>query len=176
MKALHGTSLKRFHRHFRRAHPIQHAITLILQSVEYPVNVGSIFRIADATRMEELILTGITPTPPHPTIARVGRGKHVRVPWRYAEQPDTAISELRAGGYRVFALEITEDATPYYEVQWPERVCLVVGHEDHGITRATLDLCDETVFVPMWGKGASLNVHVAVAIVAYHIRYRGLVS
>jgi len=176
MKALHGTPLKRFHRRFRRAHPIRHAIALVLQSVEYPVNVGSIFRIADATRMEELVLTGITPTPPHPTIARVGRGKHARVPWRYAEQPATAISDLREGGYRIFALEITEGAQPYYEVDWPERVCLVVGHEDHGITRATLDLCDEAVFVPMWGKGASLNVHVTVAVVAYHIRCRGLVG
>ncbi|MFQ5594512.1 MAG: TrmH family RNA methyltransferase [Anaerolineae bacterium] len=176
MQSLRGTPLKRFHRTFRRAHPIRHAITLVLQSVEYPVNVGSIFRIADATRIEELLLTGITPTPPHPTIGKVGRGKHVRVPWHYEEQPDAAIDKLREGGYRIFALEITEEATPYYEVQWPERVCLVVGHEDHGVTRATLSLCDEAVFVPMWGKGASLNVHVAVAVVAYHIRYRDVVG
>jgi tRNA (guanosine-2'-O-)-methyltransferase len=174
MRALRGTPLKRFHRDFRRRHPIRHAIAVILQSVEYPVNVGSIFRIADATRIEMLILTGITPTPPHPTIAKVGRGKHGRVPWRYEEGPDHAISELKADGYRVYALEIAEGAKPYYEVEWPERACLVVGHEDHGVTQATLGLCDEVVFVPMWGKGASLNVHVALAVVVYHIRYRGV--
>jgi tRNA (guanosine-2'-O-)-methyltransferase len=170
MRALHGTPLKRFHRDFRRAHPIRHAITVILQSVEYPVNVGSVFRIADAIRVEELILAGITPTPPHPTIAKVGRGKHTRVPWRYVETLDEAIAGLKNDGYRVYALEITGEAKPYYEVEWPGRLCLVVGHEDHGITRATLELCDEAVFVPMWGKGASLNVHVALAVVTYHIR------
>lgn len=174
MRALHGTSLKRFHRRFRRAHPVRHSIALVLQSVEYPVNVGSIFRIADATHVEALILTGITPTPPHPTISKVGRGRHRRVPWRYEEQPEHAIRQLKADGYRVYALEITESAKPYYEVEWPEHVGLVVGHEDHGITRATLGLCDEPVFVPMWGKGASLNVHVAVAVVTYHIRYQGV--
>lgn len=174
MRALYGTPLKRFHREFRRAHPIQHHISVILQSVEYPVNVGSIFRIADATRIEELILTGITPTPPQPTIAKVGRGKHKRVAWRYEEEPDQPIAQLRDAGYRIYAVEITKEAKPYYEVEWPERTCLIVGHEDHGVTRATLGLCDEAVFVPMWGKGASLNVHVALAIVVYHIRYRGV--
>lgn len=176
MRALHGTPLKRFHRDFRRAHPIRHNITVILQSVEYPVNVGSIFRIADATRIEELVLTGITPTPPQPTIAKVGRGKHKRVPWRYEEEPEQAIAELKDDGYRVYALEITKEAKPCYEVEWPDRVCLIVGHEDHGVTRATLALCDEAVFVPMWGKGASLNVHVALAVAVYHIRCRGIVG
>ena len=174
MRPLYGTPLKRFHREFRRAHPVYHDIAVILQSVEYPVNVGSIFRIADAARINELILTGITPTPPQPTIAKVGRGKHKRVSWRYEDEPEPAITELRDEGYQIYALEITEEAKPYYEVDWPDRVCFIVGHEDHGVTRATLSLCDEAVFVPMWGKGASLNVHVALAVVTYHVRRQGI--
>jgi len=174
MRPLYGTPLKRFHRDFRRQHPIKHQITVILQSVEYPVNVGSIFRIADAARVEDLILTGITPTPPHLTIEKVGRGKHRRVPWRYEDGVEAPIAALKDRGYRVFALEIAEGAKPYYEVEWPDKTCLIVGHEDHGVTRATLALCDEAVFVPMWGKGASLNVHVALAVVVYHVRYQEL--
>ena len=46
-----------------------------------------------------------------------------------------------------------------------------MGHEDHGVTRATLAVCDAAVFVPMYGKGLSLNVHVALAVVLYHIRH-----
>jgi 23S rRNA (guanosine2251-2'-O)-methyltransferase len=175
MKALHGTALKRFHRDFRRENPIQQDIVVVLQSVEYPVNVGSIFRIADAARVEEMILTGITPTPPNPTVVKVGREKHRCVPWHYAKEVNQPLAELKASGYRIFALEITEEARPYYEIDWPQKTCLIVGHEDHGITRATLALCDEAVFVPMWGKGLSLNVHVALAIVLFHIRYLGVV-
>ncbi len=174
MKALRGTELKRFHRQVRRELPIAHRIVAILQSVEYPVNVGSIFRIADAAALDELILTGITPTPENPTVAKVGRGKHARVPWRYVADAADAIREAKADGYRVYALELTADAMPYYAMDWPDKVCLVVGHEDHGITKATLALCDQAVFIPMWGKGASLNVHVALGVVVYHIRTRGL--
>lgn len=176
MRALYGTSLKRFHRDFRRKNPIQHDIVVVLQNVEYPVNVGSIFRIADAARIEELILTGITPTPPDPTIVRVGRNKHRHVRWRYEKELGRPIAELKERGYRIFALEIAEGAQPYFEVDWPSKTCIIVGHEDHGITRATFALCDAVVFIPMWGKGKSLNVHVSLAVVVFHIRYLGLVG
>ena len=50
MNQLRGTPLKRFLRDFRREHPVTYDLVLVLQSVMYPVNVGSLFRIADATR------------------------------------------------------------------------------------------------------------------------------
>ncbi len=171
MQTLGGTALKRFHRGFRRAHIAEHTISVVLQSVQYAMNVGSIFRICDAVQVESLILTGITPTPENETVLKVGRGKDRTVPWRYEAEATKPLAELKAEGHRVFALEITENAQPYYRVKWPDKVCLVAGHEDHGITRSTLLQCDDAVFVPMWGKGLSLNVHVALAVVLFHIRY-----
>jgi tRNA (guanosine-2'-O-)-methyltransferase len=174
VRALLGTALKRFHREFRRRNPIPHDVAVVLQSVEYPVNVGSVFRLADAVRATELVLAGITPRPPHPTVTKVARKKQRVVPWRYEPDVADALAELREVGYRIFALEITDTSTPYYDIDWPQQTCLVVGHEDHGITRGTLALCDEAVFVPMWGKGLSLNVHVALAVILYHLRWSGL--
>lgn len=172
MRQLRGTELKRFLRQFRKNRCPGQTIVFLLQSVEYPVNVGSIFRIADGCGAAEVVLCGITPTPPNPTIAKVARGKQRRVAWRYEAEASYALTQLRADGFRICALEITESAVPFFEYQAPERVCLVVGHEDHGITRATLSLCDDAVFVPMYGKGLSLNVHVSLAVVAYHILHR----
>lgn len=71
----------------------------------------------------------------------------------------------------MIAVELTDDAVPYHEFEYPARTCLIVGHEDHGVTKATLAACDAAVFLPMYGKGLSLNVHVALAIVLYHIRH-----
>jgi tRNA (guanosine-2'-O-)-methyltransferase len=175
MKQLRGTDLKRFNRAYRRAHPPQHDIVLLLQNVEYATNVGSIFRIAEGCRVAEMILSGITPTPPHPRISKVARGKVRRVPWQHVERPDQAVDALKGNGYRICAVELTDNAVPYYEYNYPEKICLVVGHEEHGIPGHTLDLCDDAVFIPMYGKGLSLNVHVALAIACYHIRYREVV-
>jgi tRNA G18 (ribose-2'-O)-methylase SpoU len=174
MKQLRGTELKRFLRGYRKTRPMGRQIVLLLQSVEYPVNVGSILRIADACNVEEVILTGITPTPPHPTISKVARGKEQRVKWRYVKTPQEVMTSLKGEGYTICALEITDQSVPYYAFDYPARLCLVVGHEDHGVTRQTLALCDAAVFVPMYGKGRSLNVHVCLGVVCYHILHSDL--
>lgn len=171
MRSLNGTPLKRFLRHYRRQHPPGVRLTALLVNVEDPANVGSIFRIADACGLDELLLGGITPTPPHPVIARVGRGKHHRVPWRHAARPEELAAELRAAGTSLVAVELTDGAVPYHDFAYPEDLCLVVGHEEHGIPPATLALCGAAVFLPMYGKGLALNVHVALAVVCYHIRH-----
>lgn len=173
MRPLIGTDLKRFLREYRRANRPAHDLVALLQSVEYPANVGSIFRLADGAGASELVLTGITPTPPNATIDKVGRFKSLRLPWRYEADPLIAIAELKAREYGIVAVELTDDAVPYHQYTYPQKTCLVVGHEDHGVTKATLAACDAAVFVPMYGKGLSLNVHVALAVVLYHIRHCG---
>ncbi len=168
MKQLRGTDLKRFLRDWRRAHPDRPDIALVLQSVSYPANVGSLFRIADAVGVSKMFLCGITPLPPSQTISKVGRDKHHDVPWYYEKQAEDALQTLRSEGYHICALELTDVSRPYHEVDFPAKLCLVVGNEDHGVTRSALALCDSAVFVPMYGKGQSLNVHVCAAVVLYH--------
>lgn len=169
MKPLIGTDLKRFLRDYKRQHRPDYDLVGLLQSVEYPANVGSMFRVADGAGLTELVLTGITPTPPNATIDKVGRFKSLRVPWRYEKDSVTAVQTLKADGYHVVAVELADTAVPYHEFDYPQKTCLVVGHEDHGVTKATLAACDTAVFLPMYGKGRSLNVHVAFSIVLYHI-------
>ncbi len=169
MKPLIGTDLKRFLRNYKRSHRPQRQVAALLQSVEYPVNVGSIFRTADAAGVAQLVLSGLTPTPPHPTIEKIGRYKSGGVPWRYEADPVVAARQLKEEGYQLVALELVQDAAPYHLYPYPQRTCLVVGHEDHGVTRATLAACDAAVFIPMYGKGRSLNVHTALGIVLFHI-------
>lgn len=167
-KPLIGTELKRFNRAYRRQNPPRRDVAAILQSVEYPVNVGSIFRLADGAGIHELILSGITPRPPHPTIEKVGRGKTGRVNWRYEDDAVEAVKQMQAAGFQVVAVELAEGAEPYHTFPFDEKVCLLVGHEDHGVTKKTLAACDAAVFLPMYGKGLSLNVHVALSVVVYH--------
>lgn len=169
MKPLIGVELKRFLRQYKRNNAPARQVTALLHSVAYSYNVGGIFRLADGANLTELVLSGITPTPPHPTIDKVGRHKANNVRWRYEADAVSAVRQLKADGYRAIALELTDTAVPYHRYRYPERSCLIVGNEDHGVTKAVLNVCDEAVFVPMYGKGRSLNVHTALSIVVYHI-------
>ena len=156
---------------FMRAQPKPtRALSFLLANVEDPVNVGSAFRIADALRAE-LILAGITAQPPHKLISKVGRGKDTRVPWRAFSDVVDAVEQVKRDGYRVLAVEITDTATPYHRTAYPERVCLMVGHEDHGVPKKALAAADGAIFIPMYGKGASLNVHVALAVAAFEVMH-----
>lgn len=169
MKQLRGTPLKRFLRDYRRANPPRRRVAIVVQSVAYPANVGSILRIADAADVAELILTGITPTPDNPTVRKVARHKDGRLNWTYVERAEDAVVRLKEAGYFTCAVELTDGAVPYHRFAYPEKVCLIVGNEDHGVTQSVLNLCDAAVFVPMFGRGRSLNVHVSLAVVCYHV-------
>lgn len=166
MKPMRGTELKRFLRSLDR--PTRN-LAILLHDVEDPVNVGAAFRIADACRVSQVLLTGITPQPPHRLIDKVGRMKHKKVKWRYVADVVEAIESMRTNGYEAVALELTEGAVRYDMRPYGDRVLLLAGHEDHGVTRRALEACDGSIFLPMYGKGASLNVSVALGIASYAI-------
>ena len=166
LKQLRGKPLKDFLKTLERP---ERELIFLLQDLEYAANVGSAFRIADACGVTEMVLAGVTAVPPHPLITRVGRKKDRRVKWRHTEDGIAALEELGERGYRRFAIEITGESRLYTDVDYGTRVCLVVGGEDHGVPNKVLDACDGALFLPMQGKGASLNVHVSLAVTAYHL-------
>lgn len=166
MKQLRSKSVKRF---LKTAGAPSVALVFVLQDVEDPVNVGAAFRIADACGVQEIALTGISAHPPHPTIAGVGRGTHRRVPWYKTKYAADAVEKYREAGYVACALEVASGAVPYHTMTYPEKVCLIVGNEYRGVSQRTLDACDLAIYLPMYGKVSSLNVHVALAVATYHI-------
>ena len=77
------------------------------------------------------------------------------------------VRELKAQGYSIVAVEVAEGARAYQEFEFPVRTCLVLGNEGKGVYPNVLRQCDAAVFIPMAGKGRSVNVAVAAAIVAF---------
>lgn len=166
MKQLKGKALKDFWRQMERP---DIELAFVLQDVQDPVNVGAAFRIGDGCGVNEIVLTGTSPEPSDELLGAFSRGMHRRIAWRYEKESADAIAALQAQGYTCFALEVTDDATPYHEIEYPRKVCLVVGNEYHGVTRKTLAACDRAAYIPIYGKIESLNVHVALGVVAYHV-------
>ncbi|NKB69257.1 MAG: tRNA methyltransferase [Candidatus Latescibacteria bacterium] len=167
MHPLNKVGIKRLYQRILRTHPPRAELVLLLQSLENAINVGSLFRLADSLGAGELIFTGRTQTPPHPEISVTSVGHENRVPWRRIAQIEEAITTLKAEGYHCLAVELCEEAVIYTEYPYPPKVCLVLGNENKGVYRKTLALCDGAAFIPMYGKGRSMNVHVAAALIGY---------
>lgn len=161
------TGVRKLHKEHFPESARQMRLAFLLQDWEDPYNVGGMFRVADACGGAELILTGRTPTPPHPQIHVTSLGHHRRVNWRQVTRYDDACRILKEEGYHLVAVEIAEDAEHYMRYPYPDKVCLVLGNEARGIYASVMKQCDASVFIPMAGKGRSLNVHVAAAVVAF---------
>ena len=167
MIPLRKVEVKRLYKEAAQEYPLQAEVAFLLQSLDDPLNVGSMFRIADACGASELILSGRTPPPPHEEIDRTSRGHERRVKWRHIPQIASAMAAAKDEGYHLVALETAQGAKCYLEYKFPRKICLILGNESKGVYASTLSHCDGAVFIPMYGKGPSLNVHVAAALVAF---------
>lgn len=145
------------------------SLTLLLDNVRSMNNIGSIFRTADAFRIEQIILCGITATPPHPMIHKTALGAEESVAWTYAPSVVEAVQQLKAEGYRIWALELaTNSVPPEQSILSPEdKVALVIGNEVHGVSDEVIALAERCIEIPQYGTKHSLNVSVSTGIALY---------
>jgi tRNA (guanosine-2'-O-)-methyltransferase len=170
VRTLSPTELKRLHRDWRRR--TEGRLALLLDAVQTPYNVGAILRSAAAMRVEHLWLVGATESPLHPKTQKTALGSQRFVTWETCADIGEAAEAVRAAGYGLIGVELAEGARPLHEIDLPADVCLAVGHEDRGLSKACLAACDEVGYVPQLGPIASLNVATAAAIAMYEVRRR----
>lgn len=172
MKTIHSkTGVRELVRKFHDEHPRKREIAFLLQDWSDAYNVGGMFRVADALGAAELVLSGKTPAPPNPMIAVTSMGGHRRVPFTAILDNVEAALSLKNEGFSLVAVELADEAVSYLEFEWPEKVALVIGNEQRGVYGKVMQHVDAAVFLPMAGKGRSLNVHVAAAVIGFHVMY-----
>jgi tRNA (guanosine-2'-O-)-methyltransferase len=166
-RPLNPTELKRLHRDWRRRSDLE--VALVLDGVQNPFNVGSLFRSAAAYRVSHLWLAAPTPDPSSSKVAKTALGCERLVPWSVSATGVEAVEEARGAGFTVIAIELTDDATPLFELSPGPRTALVLGHEDRGVHKATLERVDHVAFVPQLGRVGSLNVAQAGTVALYEL-------
>ncbi len=153
-------------------------IYFILDDIRSGLNVGSIFRTADAFALQGIILCGITAQPPHREILKTALGSTESVDWRYVENLEAALQELRAQNISIWAVEQTTGATLAHDF-FPEKdrtYALILGNEVEGVSERALPYCDGAVEIPQYGTKHSLNVAVAAGILAWECSRKGRVG
>jgi len=144
-------------------------LVVVLDNVRSQNNIGSVFRTADAFRLEGVLLCGITATPPHREIHKTALGATESVQWEYHESTVGAVRKLKSEGYRVISAEQAEGAVPLQDisVSRDEKYAIVFGHEIRGVGQEVVDLSDYCIEIPQFGTKHSLNISVAAGIVIW---------
>jgi len=144
-------------------------LIIVLDNIRSLNNVGSVFRTADAFRIEKIFLCGITPQPPHRDIHKTALGATETVAWAYAVDTLELVQSLRSSGVKCFAIEQTENSIPLDKFQ-PEKknhYALIFGNEVDGVKQEVIDVCDGVIEIPQIGTKHSLNISVCNGIVIW---------
>ncbi len=145
-------------------------VCVVVDNVRSLLNVGSIFRTADAFLVEKIFLVGITGHPPHREIEKTALGATRSVAWEYCSAAESLIGRFRRQGRPIWVVEQTDESIPLprWSLQPSAPVALVLGNEVHGVSEPFLAAAAGAVEIPQYGVKHSLNVSVAAGIVLYH--------
>ena len=147
---------------------------MLLDNIRSMYNVGAFFRTADAVKLEQLVLCGITSYPPKSGIRKTALGAEETVRWEHRWDATAAARVLLERGFELAAVETSLHSVDLFDWAPKFPVCVVFGHEVDGVRPELLELCDTHVRIPMLGVKHSLNVATAGGVVAYELlrKYR----
>ena len=148
---------------------------VVLEDIVDHTNVGAIFRAVAGLGADAVLVSPRCADPLYRRSVRVSMAAVLQVPWtRLPEWPQGA-DELRAAGFKIAALALSDDAVSLddYATSAPDRVAMVFGTEGDGLSRAAMDNADTIVTIPMLHGVDSLNVAAASAVTLWALRVRG---
>ncbi len=143
---------------------------IMLDEISSTENIGSIARSAAALGIDSYLLPKQGPHPFNRRALRVSMGLASRLKINQYDDIFVTLNTLRDKGYKIFAAEVTADATPLSEVRVHDKWVLLMGHEGKGLSQEVLNACDEAVQIEMEENIKSFNVGVAASIMMYHFK------
>lgn len=140
---------------------------LVLDGLQDPGNVGTIWRTADALGADGLILTNRCADPFSPKTVRATMGACFRLPvYEAAEEELPGL--LKRSGLPLYATALREDTVDVKAVRL-ERCAVVIGSEGGGVSQELLRLSEKTIKIPMRERCESLNAAVAAAVILWEL-------
>ena len=145
-------------------------VAVVLDDVRSEMNVGSVFRTADAFVIERIALCGITATPPKHEIHKTALGAEDSVAWTYHKTALEAVEQLREQGYTICSIEQVHGSVSLEEftIDPRKKYALVLGNEVKGVSQVVVDASDCCIEIPQLGTKHSLNMACSAAITMWH--------
>lgn len=134
-------------------------------------NLGAMLRSAAGLGVDAVLLTPNCVDPLYRRSVRVSMGTALTIDWVRLGTWPADLERVREHGYRILAMELTEDATPLDELvpQPGEKIAMILGNEGRGVRPETLQAVDQSVIIPMARQVASLNVAAASAVALWQL-------
>ena len=146
-------------------------IKIVCDGLQSPANIGALFRISEAFGVSEVIFCNAEINFASSRLRKTARNTNKVVPYRVSEDISEEIDTLKKEGYKVIALELTDESIPLDKVELSTegKIALVIGNEQHGVSKAMLEQVLQSIHIPMFGKNSSINVTQATGIALFNL-------
>lgn len=141
---------------------------IINDRIEIPGNLGTIYRSADATNVDGIVLVDAVTKLNNIKLVHASRGMNILIKTAYASFKET-IDFLLENNFNIYVGEPVEGIS-YDKIKFEGKVAIVVGSERFGSNPLWLDYNVNKVFIPMSGEITSLNVSIAASILMYEVK------
>lgn len=141
---------------------------LVLDNLQDPGNLGTIFRTAEAAGATGIILSSDCVDIYNPKVIRSTMGAVFRMPFLYVDDLPGTVGELKQAGITVYAAHL-EGMNPYDREDYRSRCAFLIGNEGNGLREDVAACADCRVRIPMAGKAESLNAAVAAAVLMFEV-------
>lgn len=148
-------------------------LIMILESIQDPGNLGTIFRTGEGAGVTGIIVNKTTVDRFNPKAIRATMGSIYRMPVYESENLSKTIDELKNRDIEVYAAHLRGNEA-YTAMNYQGGTAFLIGNEGNGLTDEIADKADKYVLIPMEGQLESLNAGVAAALLMYEAkRQRG---
>jgi len=146
----------------------ENLLLLILEHITDPHNVGACIRSAAAAGVDAVIVPKNRSCHLTPTVRKISSGGAELIPFVVVTNIVRTINKLQSAGVMVYGTDM-EASKFHNEVTYGEKSALIIGSEEKGLKRLTLEKCDEIIRINMPGRIESLNASVSTGIMLFQM-------
>lgn len=141
---------------------------LVLDNLQDPGNLGTIFRTAEAAGVTGILLSKDCVDIYNPKTIRSTMGAVYRMPFVYVEDVIGGIETLKMHGVKVYAAHL-DGKNAYDQEDYRQGTAFLIGNEGNGLRQEVADCADTWVRIPMAGQVESLNAAVAATVLMFEV-------
>ena len=147
-------------------HQIRVPHVIVLDNLQDPGNLGTIFRTAEAAGATGILLSSDSVDVYNPKVIRSTMGAVFRMPFFYVKDLPAVVKSLSSQGIRTYAAHLN-GKNAYDEEDYTEGCAFLIGNEGNGLRDEVSECADCLIRIPMCGKAESLNAAVAAAVLMF---------
>jgi TrmH family RNA methyltransferase len=157
---------------------IKGQLSLLLDDINDPGNLGTIIRIADWFGIQNIFCTENSVDQYNPKVVQSTMGAICRVKVHYTDFTALINSVKKYPDFNIYGTFL--EGNTIYNEALSERGFIIMGSESHGISEKIKPLVNKKLFIPNYPEdkktSESLNISVATAIVCSEFRRRGFIT